>query len=251
MLIAFIILWAIHPKWSFDIRTEWVFILMALFGNVIYFCTENLALTYTYTSEVCILTSTTSMMALILMHFLFKDRIGKIQVLGFVASFAGVVLVAFNGAVVLNLNPIGDILALVSALSWAVYGVLLRLFIKDFDGIVLTRKMMFYGFLMGVVLMIISGDSFEPIHLLEPLNMFGLFFLGGLGSCLCFILWNHSIKEIGVIKSNIFIYAMPVVTLIAGHFAFDEVITLMAIIGMILVISGMLMANRDPNEGHE
>lgn len=250
-LMAFVILWIVRPKWEFDIRTEWVFVLMALFGNVIYFSTENLALTYTYTSEVCILTSTTSMMALILMHFLFKDKVGKIQVLGFVLSFIGVVLVAFNGAVVLNLNPIGDVLALVSALSWAVYGVLLRLFNKDFDGIILTRKMMFYGFVMGVVLMIVSGDRFEPVHLLEPFNMFALFFLGGLGSCLCFILWNHSVKEIGVIKSNIFIYAMPVVTLIAGHFVFDEMITIMAVIGMALVISGMLMANGRPDKDQE
>ena len=99
--------------------------------------------------------------------------------------------------------------------------------------------------------MIVSGDRFEPVHLLEPFNLFALFFLGGLGSCLCFILWNHSVKEIGVIKSNIFIYAMPVVTLIAGHFVFDEMITIMAVIGMVLVISGMLMANGRPDKGQE
>ena len=54
-----------------------------------------------------------------------------------------------------------------------------------------------------------------------------------------------------MIKSNIFIYAMPVITLIAGHFVFDEVITLMAIIGMVLVISGMLMANGRPDKDQE
>ena len=165
------------------------------------------------------------------------------QVLGFVISLAGVVLVAFNGSVILNLDPIGDVLALASALSWAIYGVMLRGFDKGFDVVVMTRKMMFYGFLMGVILMIIEGEPFEPHHLLEPYNLFSLLFLGGLGSCMCFILWNRSVKVLGVIKSNIFIYAMPVVTLIAGHLVFDETITLMAVVGMVLVISGMLMAN--------
>lgn len=248
-LIAFVILWVVHPKWSFDIRSEWKFVLMALFGNVIYFSTENMALTYTYTSEVCILTSTTSMMSLIIMHFVFKDAIGKLQVLGFVTALAGVILVAFNGAVVLKLNPIGDILALTSALSWALYCVMLRVFDRDgMDGVVLTRKMMFYGFLMGVILIFIEGDSFDPSDLTVPFNLFSLLFLGGLGSCLCFILWNHSVKRLGVIKANIFIYAMPVVTLIAGHMAFDEVITVMAIIGMALVIFGMVMANMRPQD---
>ena len=250
-LIAFVILWIVRPKWEFDIRTEWVFVLMALFGNVIYFSTENMALTYTYTSEVCILTSTTSMMSLILMHILFKDKVSKTQALGFVVSFLGVALVAFNGAVILDLDPIGDILALTSALSWAIYCVMLRLFNKDVDGVILTRKMMFYGFIMGSLMTVISGETFEPSHLLDPFNLFALFFLGGLGSCLCFILWNHSVKILGVIKSNIFIYAMPVVTLIAGHFVFDEMITIMAVIGMVLVISGMLMANGRPDKDQE
>jgi drug/metabolite transporter (DMT)-like permease len=159
-----------------------------------------------------------------------------------------VALVAFNGAVILDLNPVGDVLALTSALSWALYCVLLRLFNKDVDGIVLTRKMMFYGFIMGAILILIEGKEFDLAHLLEPMNMFGLFFLGVLGSCACFMLWNHSVKILGVIKSNIFIYAMPVVTLIAGHIAFDETITVMAVIGMALVISGMLMANGRSDE---
>jgi drug/metabolite transporter (DMT)-like permease len=182
------------------------------------------------------------------MHILFKDSIKRMQVLGFVVAFVGVALVAFNGAVILDLNPVGDVLALTSALSWALYCVLLRLFNKDVDGIVLTRKMMFYGFVMGAILILIEGKEFDLAHLLEPMNMFGLFFLGVLGSCACFMLWNHSVKVLGVIKSNIFIYAMPVVTLIAGHIAFDETITVMAVIGMALVISGMLMANGRSDE---
>ena len=243
-LIAFIVLAAIHPKWSFDLRTEWVFVLMALFGNLIYYITENMALTYTYTSEVCILTSTTSMMSLILMHVVFKDHISRMQTGGFMLSLVGVILVAFNGAVVLNLDPMGDALALMSAFSWALYGIMLRLYNKNTDGMVLTRKMMFYGFLMTVPLIAIEGHSFDASFLLEPNSIFGMFFLGVLGSCLCFILWNRSVRELGVVKSNIFIYAMPVVTLIAGHIAFDESITLMAVVGTVMVITGMLMANR-------
>ena len=248
-LIAFAILWAVRPVWSFDIRTEWVFVLMAVFGNVLYFTTENLALTHTYTSEVCILTSMTSMMSLVLMHLVFRDPVGRGQAVGFIISLVGVALVAFNGSVVLDLDPVGDVLALASALSWAVYGVLLRRFGDGFDIVVLTRKMMFYGFLMGVLLIMVEGEPFDPAHLVEPLNLVSLLFLGGLGSCMCFILWNRSVRTLGVIRSNVFLYAMPVVTLFAGHAVFGETITLMAIAGMVLVVSGMLMANGRPGKG--
>ena len=248
-LIAFAILWAVRPVWSFDIRTEWVFVLMAVFGNVLYFTTENLALTHTYTSEVCILTSMTSMMSLVLMHLVFRDPVGRGQTVGFIISLIGVALVAFNGSVVLDLDPVGDVLALASALSWAVYGVLLRRFGDGFDIVVLTRKMMFYGFLMGVMLILVEGEPFDPAYLVEPLNLVSLLFLGGLGSCMCFILWNRSVRTLGVIRSNVFLYAMPVVTLFAGHAVFGETITPMAVAGMVLVVSGMLMANGRPGKG--
>ena len=244
-IIAFVVLFMIRPKWEFDIRTEWAYVLMALFGNVIYFLTENMALTYTYTSEVCILTSTTSMMSLILMHLIFKDKVDRMKGIGFVLALAGVVLVAFNGAVVLNLDPIGDALALAAAFSWALFCVILRLFNKETDAVIQTRKMMFYGFLISVPLMLIDGRPFEISYLADAGNLFGLFFLGVLGSGMCFILWNHSVRVLGVVKSNIFIYAMPVVTLIAGHLVFDEAITVMAVIGMAMVIAGMAMANRN------
>ena len=245
-LIAFLVLLVICPKMEFDIKKEWVYVLIALFGNLIYYLAENVALTYTYASEVSILTSTTSMMSLVLMFVLFKDRIMKLQVIGFVVSFIGVVLVTFNGTVILNLDPIGDILSLAAALSWAIYCVLLRLFSKDIDGRILTRKMMFYGFLMTIPLMIIDGHGFNTTHLFDADTLVRLFFLGVLGSGLCFILWNHSVKVLGVVKSNIFIYAMPAVTLIAGRVVFDETITIMAVIGVAMIIMGMVMANRDP-----
>ena len=41
-------------------------------------------------------------------------------------AFLGVILVVFNGSVILNLNPAGDLLAIGAAFSWAIYGILLK-----------------------------------------------------------------------------------------------------------------------------
>lgn len=242
--IALVALWLMYPKWEFDVRKEWIFILIALFGNFLYFYTENLALTKTYSSNVSILASTTSLMSLVLAHIIFKDRINSKQAGGFVLGLIGIVLVAFNGTVILHLNPKGDVLALSSALCWATYGVLLRKFGSGYDAFLITRKMMFYGLLITLPFVFVEGHAFDPSLLLEPGSIFGLLFLGLLGSCLCFALWNKSVKILGVVKSNIFLYAMPSVSLVAGFIAFDEIITPIAILGTVLVIVGMLIANR-------
>ena len=243
-MIAFVALWVVHPVWHFDIRTEWIFILMALFGNFLYFITENEALTITYSSNVSIIASMTTMMSLILTHVLYKDPINGKQIGGFILSIIGVAFVSLNGAFVLELNPVGDGLVLISALCWAIYGLLLRSYGRDYDGLLITRKMMIYGALMTLPLAIMEGNGFDPMLLLEPVNLFGILFLGLLGSCLCYILWAYSVKEIGVVKSNILLYIMPLVTIIAGHLVFNETITIFAMFGTALIIIGMLIANK-------
>jgi len=242
--IALVILWILCPKWSFDPKKEWAFILMALFGNLIYFYTENLALTKTYASNVSIIASTTSLMSLVLMHVFYKDPIHRKQVNGFLMAIVGVSLVSLNGAFILKLNPEGDMLVLISALSWAAYGLLLRGYGNGYSGLMITRKMMFYGLLMILPLALIEGHPFDADMLMQSDNTLRLLFLGVLGSCVCFVLWNFCSKEIGIVRSNIFLYAMPVVSMIAGHIVFDERIEPMAVIGMVLIIAGMFLANR-------
>lgn len=110
--------------------------------------------------------------------------------------------------------------------------------------------MMFYGILITLPFALYTWQDFDPALLIEPMNLFGILFLGLLGSCLCYVLWNYSLKVIGIVKSNLFLYIMPCVTMIAGHLAFDETITVIAIAGMLLIVFGMYVANKYTENGN-
>ena len=127
-LLAYGALWIMYPKWYFCWKEEWKFLVLAVFANTLYCWAENTALTLTQTTNVSILVSTSPIVsASLLMLFHKEERLTRKQGTGFAVAFAGVILVVFNGAVALKLNPVGDLLALVASTSWAVYCILLRL----------------------------------------------------------------------------------------------------------------------------
>lgn len=88
---------------------------------------KDYALTMTNAANVSIPVSTTPIMTAVALSLLpGGERPIKNQIIGFGVAFAGVVLVVFNGKGSFELSIGGDMLALLSALSWVVYGIMLR-----------------------------------------------------------------------------------------------------------------------------
>lgn len=246
MLLRFILaygaLWLLYPKWYFRWREEWRFLLMALFANTLYFLAENTALTLTQTSNVSILVSTAPIMTALFMAVFHKsERLSRNQSIGFGVAFAGVVLVVFNGAVTLQLQPLGDLLALLAAASWATYGMILRRWSDTYHSFLITRKLMFYGILTVLPLVAADGQPIDFAALLTPGNSLKLAYLGFVGSALCYLFWNTAVQRIGVLKANLYLYMNPLVTLLVSSLFLDETITAMGVAGMLLVIFGMVL----------
>ena len=157
--IAYVVLWLIRPK--FDKTTakdELLFLAMGVFGCTLYFMAENTALQYTLASNVSIIVASAPIITAVLAHFFIKgERLNKNIALGFFAAFAGVIMVVFNGHFVLKLNPAGDALSLGAAVSWAVYSVILRTCVNRFNSVMLTRKLMFYGFVTAFPIALIHA----------------------------------------------------------------------------------------------
>ena len=74
--------------------------------------------------------------------------------------------------------------------------------------------------------------------------LFSWLFLGLLGSALCYILWNKAVFRLGVVTTNNYIFLSPFITMLCAAMLLDEPISFMGIIGALLIISGIVFANR-------
>ena len=108
-------------------RQELWFAAAGLCGVTLYFLLENIALTCTLASNVGVLVSVSPMLTALLSHFLLRrERLRPLFFAGLAVALAGVAMVSYNGAAVLELNPRGDLLALLAAAAWSAYSLLTR-----------------------------------------------------------------------------------------------------------------------------
>lgn len=167
--VAYLVLWVLHPKWYFRWQDEVAFLLMSIFSNTLYFMAENTAITYTQSSNVSILVSTAPVLTAILLALTpGSEKPTRNTVLGILVALVGMVMVVLNGAVVLKLNPIGDLLSVGAALSWAVYSLILQRYSSRFSSYLISRKLMFYGILTTLPLLAMGGRALPHLHPVHP-----------------------------------------------------------------------------------
>lgn len=86
------------------------------------------------------------------------------------------------------------------------------------------------------------------IHILfRPVVALNLLFLGVIASMLCYIMWNTAVKQLGVVCATSYIYVVPLITLLTSAIVIDETITIVALLGSALILSGVYIAERGVN----
>ena len=184
-----------------------------LCGICLYYLLENIALTYTLASNVGIIISVAPFFTAILSRFLLpgEEKFRPSFVLGFLLAMAGIFLIGWNGTR-LELNPMGDLLAVLAAVMWACYSVLTKKISEfGYETVLTTRRVFLYGLLFMIPALFLFDFHWEPVRLTSPVYFFNLLFLGLGASALCFVTWNFSVKILGAIKTSVYIYLVPVI----------------------------------------
>ncbi|MDR1526890.1 MAG: DMT family transporter [Dysgonamonadaceae bacterium] len=246
-LLAYLVIVFIAPKrlWADNWKDELLLLCLGLTGGSIYFLVENTALEYTLVSNVALLVCTTPLLTIVLSHWFVKgERLRKRVLYGSLLALAGVVCVIYNGNFVLKTHPIGDILSLIASLMWAIYTIILKRLDHRYPVMFLTRKIFFYGLLTILPVFCCSPLIGDTKILFRPVVTGNLLFLGLFASMLCYVLWNNTIKYLGTIRSSNYLYFNPIVSLITSAIVIHERITLIALVGAALVLSGVYWAGR-------
>jgi drug/metabolite transporter (DMT)-like permease len=217
-----------------------------LCGVTLYFLLENIALTYTYASNVGVIISIAPFFTAILAHFfLAGEKLHLNFFIGFIAAIIGIFLISFNGIMVLQLNPIGDLLAVLAAGVWAIYSVLTRKISSlGYHTIQTTRRIFFYGilFMMPALPFFNVNWAFKPLA--QPVYLFNLLFLGLLASALCFVTWSLAVKRLGATKTTVYIYLVPVITVATSVIVLQERLTAVAVLGIVLTLLGLVISEK-------
>ena len=224
-------------------RQEAIFAAAGLCGVCLYYLLENIALTYTMASNVGVIISIAPFFTAMLTHLFTKEE--KLRAnffIGFVVAMIGICLISFNGAN-MQLNPIGDLLAVAAAVVWACYSVLTRKISRfGYHTIQTTRRVFAYGIIFMIPALFLFDCRIGAERFANPVCLGNLIFLGLGASALCFVTWNMAVKVLGAVKTSIYIYLVPVITVVTSALILKEKVTVMSGIGTVLALIGLFLS---------
>ncbi|MCL2324007.1 MAG: DMT family transporter, partial [Actinomycetia bacterium] len=164
---------------------------------------------------------------------------------GFVTAMVGITLVSFNSASGFHFSPAGDLLMLGAALVWAIYcNITRRISELGHHTILVTRRIFAYGLLFMIPALFIFDFHWGLARFASPVNALNILFLGLGASALCYVTWNYALKVLGAVRTSVYIYAGPVVTMVAAAIVLAEPLTWMLVIGAALALAGLVISEQ-------
>lgn len=250
-LIGYLALWFIRPH---DLKVdsfkqELLFAAAGMSGVTLYFLMENFALTYSLAANVSVIIAVAPFFtALFDWLFLKGSKPGARFLIGFITAIAGIGLISFQKSTGVNINPIGDVLAISAAITWAAYSVITKKIGEyGYGTIEITRRIFFYGLVFMVPALPILPFQFEFSRFRDLTNLFNILFLGLGASAMCFATWNFAVKVLGSVRTSVYIYAVPVITVVSSMLILKEQLNVQSSIGIILTLAGLVLSEQRSN----
>lgn len=242
-LIGMIALFIVSPKRlrSKGWKEEKYFILAGLSGIFLYYFLENASMLWTSASNAGVIVSTAPFFTALLS----REKKDIRFFLGFAIAIAGIMLMSLSSISVNTEGLIGDALALLAAMVWAVYAVVTkRISTFDYPETLTARRSFLYGLVFMLCPLMFWNGMGNGREAFSAQNILNLLFLGVAASALCFVLWSVAVRRLGAMKTSIFIYLVPVITVMASVLFLGEKLTLLTAAGAFMTLAGLFVSSR-------
>lgn len=232
-------------RWLHPTRREWA--LLLLYG-VAWFGAYNVALNL---AEHTLDAGTTAMIVNIgpiliaLGAGLFLgEGVPRWLVIGAGVSFSGVVLIGLGMSVFSgggHVDLAGVLWALVAAVTYATGVLAQKPIVRRLPAVQVT----FIGCVIGMLACLpFMGQLLAEASQASPAAIVGVVYLGIVPTALAFTTWGYALARVPAGQLGVSTYIVPPLTIIAGWLVFDEVPTLLAVIGGVLCLAGVAISRR-------
>ncbi|GIU17890.1 DMT family transporter [Shewanella glacialipiscicola] len=214
------------------------FATLALLGMVLNQSLAYFAAATTTATNMALITSLVPMISLFLAVPLLKQKLSPLALIGMIISLFGLIFMLSQGDIV-NFSvgvTQGDILLLISAFMYALYGVL----IKRWQLPLATWESVYIQGVIAVVLLLpllFSGSSMAITTQSAPLVMYAAI----AASLLAPWAWINGINRLGADSASVFFNLMPIVAAVLAAIILDETLAIYHYIGGSMVIMGVML----------
>ncbi len=181
---------------------------------------------------------------LVIAMFSLGEKASWPKVAGISAAFGGVVVILSERGLSFGSSYFtGNVLVLIASFSWALYTVIGKEFTTKYGAIYSTSLTMILGFVFYVPIFLFTGKSLD-LGALTFDNWLQLLYLGLFASGAAYVIWYYALTKIDAGRVALFNNLQPVLTTILSIIVFGHRITEYLVIGGLLIIAGVIVAQR-------
>lgn len=220
-----------------------IFLVLGLSGVTLFYVLQYNSLLYTSASIGSIVVNTNPIFIALFSALLNKERIGVKRMLGIFISFFGLCLVLTNGDFNFYVNYTtiyGAFIMLLAAICWGVYTVVGKKILREYSPLASTT----ITFIIGTLCFLPFLLNIELPDRLTLIGWFSIFYLGIASSVLGYLLYNRALSKLEASEAGVFLYTIPLFAILLSALFLGEVITWAILIGGVLVVYGIYLAER-------
>ena len=225
-----------------------LFALAAMFEPFLYFIFEGYGLKSTSPIIGSAIIALIPLVTPIAARIFLKEHLTAMNIVGFIISFVGVIVLLLNKNLEFTASPKG-ILFLSGAVIVAVgYSIALIRLTKLYKPLTITWMQNIVGMIYFIPLAIIM-ERFQPSSFanvreyIVPVVCLGVFC-----SAIAYALWAFSFSKLGASRANVYSNLIPVFTAIFSYFIIHESLTVNKIVGIIVVVVGLILSQMKPKK---
>lgn len=215
---------------------------LVLMVNVLFFN----ALYYSSATSVSLILATNPILTMLVTAIFYRHIPHKYQLLAFMLSFSGAVLVITEGKMGFEVlkGGMGEMLMLIGVFFQVFYALALKKVSVQFSPLFLSFATMISGILF--VFPFVANKECVEILMNLSVQQWGIMaFISSLGTAWPLYLYSASIADMGPAKTSLIIFSsMPVFVSILAYFILGEAISIWQLMGGALVVSSLIIGLR-------
>jgi len=245
-LFLIVVMLANREPFAIELRDSYAIIRLGFLGITLYNILFMYGLKLTTAANSALLISLSPLFGALFSAASGKEPLTARISFGLVVATAGVVLIvrSHHGELSFSASDVaGDLLTLCATLTWALYTITAKPLLEKYSAIKVTA----YSFASGSILLLpmsLNGLINQPWSSISSLSWAALAFASFIAAGVAYVFWYQGVKEIGVTRTMVYHYIMPLAALLFAAFALGERITILQCIGGMGILLGVYLVQK-------
>lgn len=194
-----------------------------------------------------IIISTNPIFVAFFARILLKEKLDFMKIVGISGGFIGLIVILSQENLYLAESRnvlIGVIFGILSSITFGLYTVISKKYIKQYGNVVLNSFSFIIGSFILVVVSIIFGKDLTfqlSYKMIVPLLYLGVFITG-----IAYLIFFEALKHISTTSGSMFFYLKPVIASILAYFTLHEQLNLIQILGIAVIILSISLDKLNP-----